>query len=70
MADTVDADELLRRIRRARDWALQQEDRLALKTDADTEGSASANAERARAFNAVRTVLDEIIEPGKHAGPE
>ncbi|MFE4858439.1 hypothetical protein [Streptomyces sp. NPDC056670] len=71
MADVVDADELLRRIRGARDWAIQQEDRLLSRADVASEsGEASVNAETARAFTVVRSVLDMIIEPGKHVGAD
>ncbi|MEU9193232.1 hypothetical protein [Streptomyces hundungensis] len=70
MADIVDADELLRRIRGARDWTREQENRL---VDADAElapGDTSSNAEMAKVFHAVRAVLDRIIDPGQDAGAD
>ncbi|WP_256104767.1 hypothetical protein [Streptomyces sp. ODS05-4] len=49
MADVVDADELLRRIRAARDWAREEE--------------RQAPEEAAPAYTAVRRALDKIIDP-------
>ncbi|MFJ8586618.1 hypothetical protein ACIRD2_18465 [Streptomyces sp. NPDC093595] len=49
----VDSDELLRRIRLARDWARQQEER---RTD---EGTAET-------YRVVREVLDVIVDPSHH----
>ncbi|MFE9116679.1 hypothetical protein [Streptomyces sp. NPDC007172] len=67
MADAVDGDELLRRIRGARDWAIDEEARLRAEADAAPGAEvASARAELAGAFTVVRSVLDKIIEPGKH----
>ncbi|MEE1940830.1 hypothetical protein V1L54_15695 [Streptomyces sp. TRM 70361] len=63
MADVVDADELLRRIRVARDWAADQ----AAGSGEDGDPGEPAAVRRA-AFAAVRAVLDEIISPGTHAG--
>ncbi|OON71700.1 hypothetical protein [Streptomyces tsukubensis] len=67
MADVVDADELLRRIRAARDWAAEQEVRhLSLKNDAEFatgDERAAASVSRA-AYEAVRRALDEVISPG------
>ena len=66
MTDAVDADELLRRIRRARDWALKEE------RDLDEQAKAAEGIEevgltvQCQTYRAVRIVLDEIIEPGKH----
>ncbi|MEU7278608.1 hypothetical protein AB0A69_07435 [Streptomyces sp. NPDC045431] len=54
MADgIVDSDELLRRIRLARDWARQQEEQV---TD---EGTAET-------YRVVRSVLDVIVDPTHH----
>lgn len=50
MADVVDADELLRRIRVTRDWARRQEQQ------APDEMSAAA-------YEAVRRALDKLIDP-------
>ncbi|MFG3283436.1 hypothetical protein [Streptomyces sp. NPDC048111] len=69
MVDVVDADELLRRIRRARDWAKQREESLTLDDDTRSEpGKESRNTETARILRVVREVLDELVEPGKHTG--
>ncbi|WP_167536342.1 hypothetical protein [Streptomyces ficellus] len=50
MADVVDADELLRRIRVTRDWARRQEQ------EAQDEMAAAA-------YEAVRRTLDKLINP-------
>ncbi|MDN3296567.1 hypothetical protein QWM81_21445 [Streptomyces ficellus] len=50
MADVVDADELLRRIRVARDWARQEEEHAPDETTAT-------------AYKAVRQTLDKLIAP-------
>ncbi|WP_198944067.1 hypothetical protein [Streptomyces sp. CB03234] len=50
MADVVDADELLRRIRVTRDWARRQEQQ------APDEMSAAA-------YEAVRRALEKLIDP-------
>ncbi|MBC9716006.1 hypothetical protein H9Y04_26035 [Streptomyces sp. TRM66268-LWL] len=69
MTDIVDSDELLRRILRARDWAARQEHGWRARTadleraDPDEEFAAQVYG---CAFQAVRSVLDEIIEPGTH----
>ncbi|WTO60435.1 hypothetical protein OHA17_08110 [Streptomyces sp. NBC_00212] len=69
MSDAVDADELLRRIRHARDWALAQEDKCRAKTEAaEDAGERLFLQDQARVLNTVRAVLDEIVEPGKHEG--
>jgi len=62
----IDADELLRRIRAARDWAAAEEDRANAAAEAEGEGRFAA-AIAARSLNCVRAVLDEIVEPGKHS---
>ncbi|NJQ01708.1 hypothetical protein [Streptomyces zingiberis] len=66
MSEVVDADELLRRIRAARDWAAEQE--AGSREQAEDGGDAGALAASLNyaAFSAVREVLDEIIEPGGH----
>ncbi|MFH9401283.1 hypothetical protein [Streptomyces sp. NPDC017638] len=68
MKDVVDADELLRRIRRGREHAEEQEEawreRARSLAATDPEGAAEA-ADRARAFEAVLRVLEEIVDPGK-----
>lgn len=70
MTDVVDADELLRRIRAARDWAAERE-AAAGERAGDGAGSAGGGGGRAAdvdlaVFSAVREVLDEIIDPGAH----
>ncbi|MCP9943739.1 hypothetical protein LUX12_01240 [Streptomyces somaliensis] len=50
MSDIVDADELLRRIRAARDWARSQEE------DAPDDTAATA-------YRAVRRVLERLVDP-------
>lgn len=56
MADGVDSDELLRRIRVARDWAHEEEERSADKAD---EAAAAA-------YRAVGAVLDKVVDPTRH----
>ncbi|TWV30671.1 hypothetical protein FRZ03_36365 [Streptomyces misionensis] len=67
MTDVVDADELLRRIQRGRDRAAEGErlwaDRARTLTAEDPEGAREA-AVRARAYEAVLRVLEEIVQPG------
>ncbi len=67
MTDVVDSDELLRRIRRARDWAGQEERAWRTKSR-DLKGHDPDEAVRAEtfgtAFEAVRKVLDQIVSPG------
>ncbi|WP_175409655.1 hypothetical protein [Streptomyces sp. TRM64462] len=50
MTEIVDADELLRRLRVARDWA-----------QAEEEHAADEVAETA--FRAIRMVLDKLVDP-------
>lgn len=67
MTDAVDADELLRRIQRARAWAQQEERHWKTQSDKSEKGdpSEALGAEIfACAYEAVRKVLDEVIEPG------
>ncbi|MGW0337790.1 hypothetical protein ACWD0J_39340 [Streptomyces sp. NPDC003011] len=70
MTDVVDSDELLRRIRRAR--ACAEEEERAWRTrrenlrQTDPDGSREA-AVRTLAYESVLRVLDEIVTPGKHA---
>jgi hypothetical protein len=75
MSDVVDSDELMRRIRRARDCAAQEERRGEAQRDGTgtppTEGADGAGdaAVRAVAYRAVGRVLDEILTPGRqHEG--
>ncbi|MFH9089632.1 MULTISPECIES: hypothetical protein [unclassified Streptomyces] len=67
MTDVVDADELLRRIRRGQERAAEEErawrERAQSLTATDPEGAREA-ADRARAFEAVLRVLEEIVRPG------
>ncbi|KKD02893.1 hypothetical protein [Streptomyces sp. WM6386] len=71
MTDVVDADELLRRIQRARACALEEERAWRSRSDAlrpgDPEGSRDA-AVRTLAYEAVLRVLDEILTPGRQPG--
>ncbi|GAA2943783.1 hypothetical protein [Streptomyces enissocaesilis] len=67
MTDVVDADEILRRVRRARDWAGQQEQHWRARSDAGGKSGprdAPAAEVFAAAYEAVRKVLDEVIDPG------
>ncbi|MFG2636529.1 hypothetical protein ACGFX8_22060 [Streptomyces sp. NPDC048362] len=63
MTDVVDADELLRRIQRGRQRAADEErawrERAQSLTATDPEA-----AGRARAYEAVLCVLEEIVRPG------
>ncbi|KJY25369.1 hypothetical protein [Streptomyces katrae] len=62
----IDADELLRRIRAARDWAAAEDERLqAASTAGGSDDQQLADA--SQIYNSIRAVLDEIIEPGKHS---
>ncbi|MFF8404552.1 hypothetical protein ACF1AB_34160 [Streptomyces sp. NPDC014846] len=67
MTDVVDADELLRRIRRGRERAADEErawrERAQSLTATDPDGAREA-ADRARAYEAVQLVLAEIVNPG------
>ncbi|GGR88453.1 hypothetical protein GCM10010252_29110 [Streptomyces aureoverticillatus] len=66
-ADVVDAEELLRRIRAARDWAVREEQQLdAAARAAIDETDVLGLTIRSSAFEAVRLALDEIVEPGTH----
>ncbi|MFV2120448.1 hypothetical protein ACE14D_19220 [Streptomyces sp. Act-28] len=55
MTEIVDGDELLRRLRAARDWARVEEENA---TDETT----------ATAYRAVRTVLDRLVDPSRPTG--
>ncbi|KOV93119.1 hypothetical protein ADK65_33250 [Streptomyces sp. NRRL B-1140] len=72
MTDVVDSDELLRRIRRARECAVQEERTWRSRSEAleatDPQGARDA-AVRRMSYEAVLRVLDEIVTPGRH-GPE
>ncbi|MEU3315761.1 hypothetical protein ABZ743_24225 [Streptomyces sp. NPDC006662] len=64
----IDADELLRRIRAARDWAAAEDERLhAAGTAGGSDDQRIADATASRIYSGIRAVLDEIIEPGKHS---
>ncbi|MEV5875206.1 hypothetical protein AB0L75_13405 [Streptomyces sp. NPDC052101] len=67
MTNVVDADELLRRIQRGRERAAEEElvwrERAQSMKTTDPDGAWEA-AVRARAFEAVERVLEEIISPG------
>ncbi|OLZ73664.1 hypothetical protein AV521_06370 [Streptomyces sp. IMTB 2501] len=67
MTDGVNADELLRRIQRARERAAEEErawqERARSLASTDPDGAREA-AVRARAFEAVLQVLEEIVCPG------
>ncbi|MFE9452876.1 hypothetical protein [Streptomyces sp. NPDC006739] len=71
MSDVVDADELLRRIRRGRDRAEREERAWRARgvelRASDPEGSREA-AVRAGAYEAVLQVLEEIVAPGGREG--
>ncbi|MGW4568574.1 hypothetical protein ACWEN3_41580 [Streptomyces sp. NPDC004561] len=73
MTDVVDADELLRRIQRGRDHAAEAErvwsERAQGLTATDPDGAREA-ADRARAYEAVLRVLDEIVSPGGPSATE
>ncbi|WP_345618474.1 hypothetical protein [Streptomyces ziwulingensis] len=68
MTDVVDADELLRRMRRARARAAEEErswrTRRGELTPTDPEAAREA-AVRAVAYEAVLHVLDEVLTPGR-----
>ncbi|WP_369215455.1 hypothetical protein [Streptomyces flavofungini] len=70
MTQPVDADELLTRMRGARNWASDEADRnLALSESLRSEGKeaeALSTSIEARAFRSIGRVLDEILQPGKH----
>jgi len=72
MTDVVDSDELLRRIRRARACAAQEErawrargDELGRAESADPGAARDAEV-REVAYGVVLRVLDEILTPGRH----
>lgn len=69
MTEPVDGQELLERIRRARDWAKAEEKKF--KEVGEEVGSTEdlAFAVNYVAYGAVREVLDEILEPGTHQKP-
>ncbi|MEU4112408.1 hypothetical protein ACGFYT_14135 [Streptomyces sp. NPDC048208] len=70
MSDVVDADELLRRIRRGRDLATEEErawlERAQSLTATDPDRAREAT-ERALTYQVVAGVLAEIVAPGSHA---
>ncbi|KUN89398.1 hypothetical protein AQJ66_04330 [Streptomyces bungoensis] len=67
MTEVVDADEVLRRIRRGRDRAAEEErawrERAQSLTATDPDGAREASV-RAGAYEAVLRVLEEIVDPG------
>ena len=69
MTDVVDSDELLRRIRRAREYAVQEERTWRTRSEeldaTDPQGARDATV-RQMSYEAVLRVLDEIVTPGKH----
>ncbi|MGC5040533.1 MULTISPECIES: hypothetical protein [unclassified Streptomyces] len=69
MTDVVDSDELLRRIQRARSCALREEQAWQTRSEqlgaTDPQGARDATVRR-MSYEAVRTVLDEILSPGTH----
>ncbi|KUN19996.1 hypothetical protein AQJ23_36770 [Streptomyces antibioticus] len=71
MTDVVDSDELLRRIQRARACAVEEQRAWRTRGEelrpTDPEGAREAGV-RTLAFEAVVTVLDEIVTPGKRTG--
>ncbi len=73
MTDVVDADELLRRIQRARACAAQEERSWRARgeefgRDGSGDPAAARDAEvRGVAYGVVLRVLDEILTPGRHA---
>ncbi|MFH0241012.1 hypothetical protein ACGRHY_00900 [Streptomyces sp. HK10] len=71
MTDVVDADELLRRIRVARDWAADREAGAGggLPGPGESADPTAAGIDRV-VFSVVREVLDEIINPGTHSRRE
>ncbi|MFJ3445924.1 hypothetical protein ACIPM2_32665 [Streptomyces sp. NPDC086081] len=70
MTDVVDSDELLRRIQRARACAQREEQAWQTRSEqlgaTDPQGARDATVRR-MSYEAVRTVLDEILNPGRHA---
>ncbi|GGX33983.1 hypothetical protein [Streptomyces lomondensis] len=68
MTDVVDSDELLRRIQRARACAAEEERTWRSRSEeldaTDPQGARDATVRR-MSYEAVLTVLDEILTPGK-----
>ncbi|BCL24807.1 hypothetical protein ACPCBX_00120 [Streptomyces tuirus] len=73
MTDVVDSDELLRRIQRARECAMQEERTWRTRSEeldaTDPQGARDA-AVRQISYEAVLRVLDEIVAPGKQVPEE
>jgi hypothetical protein len=69
MTDVVDSDELVRRMQRAKACARQEERMWRARSEelraTDPEGAREA-AVRTVAYEAVLTVLEEILTPGRH----
>lgn len=72
MTEVVDADEVLRRIRRGRDRAAEEErawrERAQSLTATDPDAAREASV-RAGAYEAVLRVLEEIVDPGGRPAP-
>ncbi|MBV2353045.1 hypothetical protein KUM39_01500 [Streptomyces sp. J2-1] len=67
MTEVVDADEVLRRLRRGRDRAAEEErrwrERALNLTATDPDGAREASI-RAEAYGAALLVLHEVVDPG------
>ncbi|KOU66326.1 hypothetical protein ADK55_05850 [Streptomyces sp. WM4235] len=60
----ISAEELLRRIRVARDWAREESDRLeAVSRQTEDVDEATAAGRQALTMSVVREVLDKVIDP-------
>ncbi|MEV6959974.1 hypothetical protein AB0M97_12390 [Streptomyces sp. NPDC051207] len=73
MTEVVNSDELLRRIQRARACAAAEQrtwrTRRGELDGTDPAGAGDA-AVRELSYEVVLRVLDEILTPGRHAGPD
>ncbi|MET7362018.1 hypothetical protein ABZS76_26775 [Streptomyces sp. NPDC005562] len=71
MTQPVDADELLTRMRGARDWAAREAERKTALTETlrreDRRTEAGDADVEARVFRSICVVLDEILQPGSHS---
>lgn len=75
----INGYELLQRVRRARDWARSEADRLSGRADVAPPARASAAGQAApdirtpavsfevAAYRVVSNVLDELLDPGSHS---
>ncbi|GAA2533315.1 MULTISPECIES: hypothetical protein [Streptomyces] len=69
MTDVVDSDELMRRIQRARAYAVREERAWRARGDeaGPTDPGTARDADVHRtAYEVVLRVLDEILTPGRH----